>query len=179
MNNILYLASQSLSRQQLLREAQIPFQLIPQMADEAACDWGLPLPQLVASIARHKMAHADLSLIPRDTEIFVLTADTLSQDEDGVVQGKPKDRADAIEKIKRARGGSRLCTGFCLEKKSWCDGAWQTVERIEHVVHARYTFKIPDAWIEIYLEKSPGLICSNAIAVEQYGGQFLKKVQGS
>lgn len=180
MKNILYLASQSPSRQQLLREAQIPFQVVPQMADEAACDWGLLLPQLVASIARHKMEHADLSLIPRDKEIFVLTADTLSQDESGTVNGKPKDRADAIAKIKQAaRGGTRLCTAFCLDKKRWREGAWQVIGRVEQVVHAKYQFIIPDAWIETYLEKSPGLTCSNAIAVEQYGGQFLKEVQGS
>lgn len=179
MKNILYLASQSLSRQQLLSEAQIPFELLSQTADEAACDWGLPLHKLVASIALYKMEHADLSGIDHDKEIFVLTADTLSQDGNGAIQGKPKDRADAIEKIKQARGGTRLCTGFCLDKKVWRDGAWQTVERIEEVVHARYKFIIPDEWIEIYLDKSPGLHCSNAIAVEQYGGQFLKEVQGS
>jgi len=196
MKNILYVASQSPSRQQLLREAQIPFELIGQTADEAACDWGLPLHKLVASIAQYKMEHADLSGIDRGKEIFVLTADTLSQNDqpsliqavrlgklrrtgDGAIQGKPKDRADAIEKIKEARGGTRLCTGFCLDKKAWRDGGWQTIERIEEVVHARYKFIIPDEWIETYLDKSPGLNCSNAIAVEQYGGQFLKEVQGS
>ena len=179
MKNILYLASQSASRQQLLREAQIPFELLSQTADEAACDWGLPLHQLVASIARYKMEHADLSGIDHEKEIFVLTADTLSQDENGAIQGKPKDRADAIEKIKEARGGTRLCTGFCLDKKTWRNGGWQTIERIEEVVHAQYQFIIPDAWIETYLNTSPVLSCSNAIAVEQYGGQFLKEVQGS
>jgi septum formation protein len=179
MKNILYLASQSASRQQLLREAQIPFELLSQTADEAACDWGLPLHQLVASIARYKMEHADLSGIDHEKEIFVLTADTLSQDENGAIQGKPKDRADAIEKIKEARGGTRLCTGFCLDKKAWRNGGWQTIERIEEVVHAQYQFIIPDVWIETYLDTSPVLSCSNAIAVEQYGGQFLKEVQGS
>lgn len=179
MKNILYLASQSPSRQQLLSEAQIPFELVCQTADESVCDWGLPLHKLVASIALYKMEHADLSSIDREKEIFVLTADTLSQDEGGAIQGKPKDRADAIKKIKEARGGTRLCTGFCLDKKVWKNGGWQTVERIEQVVHARYKFIIPDEWIEAYLEKSPGLNCSNAIAVEQYGGQFLKEIQGS
>ena len=208
MKNILYLASQSPSRQQLLREVQIPFELVSQTADEAACDWGLPLHKLVASIALYKMEHADLSGIDREKEIFVLTADTLSQDANGAIQGKPKDRADAMKKIKEARGGTRLCTGFCLDKKAWDPsilrepsgqahlvgegpsvlsssrwsgrtGGWQTVDRIEQVVHANYKFIIPDEWIETYLEKSPGLNCSNAIAVEQYGGQFLKEVQGS
>ena len=179
MKKFLYLASQSPSRQQLLREANIPFQLLKQTADEAACDWGLPLDQLVASIALHKMESVDLSELDKGSEFFVLTADTLSQDENGTIQGKPKDRADAIEKIKQARDGTRTDTGFCLDKKVWRDGAWKVIERIEQVVHAHYKFSIPDEWIEIYLETSIGLHCSNAIAVEGYGAQFLKEVQGS
>lgn len=179
LQHTLYLASQSPSRQQLLREAQIPFELLSQTADEAACDWGVPLPELVASIARHKMEHVDLFALDRSKKIFVLTADTLSQNENGIIQGKPKDRADAIAKIQQARGGSKLCTAFCLDKKIWRDGGWHTVERIEQVVHARYVFDIPDAWIEAYLEKSIGIHCSNAIAIEQYGGQFLKALEGS
>ncbi len=175
----LYLASKSPSRQQLLREACIPFKLLNQVADESVCDWGLPLAQLVESIALHKMEHADLSGLDRNSEQFVLTADTLSQDENGTIQGKPKDRDDAIAKIKAAREGTRLCTAFCLDKKVWRDGEWQIVDRIQGVVHASYKFIIPDEWIEKYFENSMGLECSNAIAVEQYGGQFLKEVQGS
>ncbi len=179
MKHALYLASKSPSRQQLLREADIPFQMLSQTADEAACDWGLPLDKLVASIALHKMKHVDLSSFEEQKTLFILTADTLSQDENGTIQGKPKDRADAIAKIKQARDGTRLCTGFCVDKKVWRDGVWHIEERIEQVVHARYTFSIPDEWIEQYLEKSIALGCSNAIAVEGYGAQFLKEVQGS
>ncbi len=180
MKNILYLASKSPSRQQLLREADIPFQLLAQTADETACDWGLPLDQLVASIALHKMQHAVLpEADPKLGELFVLTADTLSQDMNGKIQGKPQDRADAIEKIKSARAGTKLCTGFCLDKRVVRNGQWQVADRIERVVHAQYTFDIPDEWIDVYLEKSLGLQCSNAIAVELYGAQFLKEVRGS
>ncbi len=42
------------------REAQIPFTLIGQDADETQCDWGLPLPRLVQEIAFHKMNHVIL-----------------------------------------------------------------------------------------------------------------------
>lgn len=181
----LFLASQSLSRQQLLCEAKIPFVLLAQRADESTCDWGLPLEQLVASIALHKMEHVDFSEIKpdhRSGEIFVLTADTLSQDVNGVIHGKPKDRADAIAKIKAARCGvTHLSTAFCLEKRVWHNSQrnWEMVSRILKVVGAQYQFLIPDEWIETYLEVSGGLGCSNAIAVERYGAQFLKDVRGS
>ncbi len=110
---------------------------------------------------------------------FVLTADTLGQDTHGNIQGKPVDREDAIKKIKDGRKGSQLSTAFCLDKKMWKSGVWETEKRIERVVHAEYRFYVPDEWIETYLEKSFGLSASGAIAVEAFGAQFLEYVHGS
>ncbi len=176
----LLLGSQSPSRQQLLSEAQIPFTRIDQRADESQCDWGLPLAQVVASIAQHKMNHV---ILPDGTQegehCFVLTADTLSQDLDGTIQGKPVDRADAVAKIKKARDGSRLCTAFCLDKRVWHNGAWEVAQRIEQAVHAQYQFVIPDEWINIYLDTSIGLKTAGAIAIEGYGAQFLRIADGA
>lgn len=179
MSNILLLGSKSASRQRLLQEAKIPYKVIDQDADESKCDWALPLPQVVETIARYKMEHA---IVPPGTEgevCFVLTADTLSQDMHGEINGKPVDRADAIAKIKKARGGSQLCTAFCLDRRVFKNGAWQVTHRIERCVGAEHFFIIPDDWIEIYLDNSPGLSASNGIAVEGYGAQFLKATHGS
>jgi len=179
-NHILWLGSKSPSRQQLLKEAQIPFTLVAQDADETQCDWALPLPQVVQDIAQHKMAHLILPPGTAEGQIcFVLTGDTLSQSLDGTVQGKPENRADAIAKIKDARAGARLCSAFCLEKKVWQNGAWHVQQRIEKVVASEYVFNIPDEWIEIYLERSIGLQTAGAVAVEGYGAQFLEVVHGS
>jgi|SRR4030095_586921 len=179
-NNILYFGSKSQSRRMLLEESHIPFVIINQDADESQCDWGLPLPQLVLSIALYKMQHV---IVPDGTHegdvCFVLTADTMSHDKMGVIHGKPVDRADAVEKIKTARQGSFLCTAFCLDKKVWQSGAWVLVERIADVVSAEFLYIISDEWIDIYLEKTPFLDVSGAIAVEKFGNQFLKTVHGS
>ncbi len=179
MKNVLLLGSTSQSRQQLLKEAQIPFQLVEQRADESQCDWGLPLQQLVEQIALHKMDHVILPAGKEGEHCFVLTADTLSQDKEGTVQGKPADHADAVAKIKAARDGSRICTSFCLDKRVWRNGSWEIDKHIHRSVSAEYHFIVPDEWIDTYLEKSIGLSCSNAIAVEWYGAQFLKTVHGS
>src|SRR5579872_3249589 len=179
MSYILYLGSKSRSRQQLLNEAQIPFLLLDQTADESACDWTLPLEQLVMTISLFKMEHL---LLPKGKEgdiLFLLTADTLSQDVDGQIEGKPINHEDALRKIKKARNGTRLSTAFCLDKREFKNGSWQRVARIHQAVHAQYEFIIPDEWIDEYLDKSLGLSCSNAIAVETYGAQFLKEVHGS
>lgn len=179
MSNILLLASKSESRQQLLQEAKIPFKVIKQEAKEEECDWGLPLVQLVESIALHKMNDITLDKGKEGERCFVLTADTLSQLPDGTLQGKPTDREDAIAKIKAARTGSRLATAFCLDRKIFEQGEWKMDRRIVHVVTADYFFDVPDHWIDRYLEHSRGFVASNAIAVEDYGAQFFKQMSGS
>ena len=190
VKNVLYFGSKSQSRRMLLEESQIPFITVNQDADESLCDWGLPLPQLVLSIALYKMQHVILPDGKHEGDrCFVLTADTMSHDKMGVVHGKPVDRADAIAKIKATAAGSFLCTGFCLDRKVWRPalqslgevgkGAWVIEERIADVVSAEFMFVVPDNWLDIYLEKTPFLDVSGGIAVEKFGNQFLKMVQGS
>jgi septum formation protein len=178
--NVLYFGSKSASRRMLLEEAQIPFVTVDQHADESQCDWGLPLPQLVLTIALYKMQHVILPDGKQEGDIcFVLTADTMSHDKDGVIHGKPVDRDDAIKKIKLAATGSFLCTAFCIDRKVWKEGKWVIEERIADIVSAEFLYIVPDQWMDIYLEKTPFLDVSGAIAVEKFGNQFLKTVHGS
>lgn len=177
--NILYLASKSASRHKLLIDSLIPFTVIGQEADEAKCDWGLPLEQLVQSISRYKMEHAILPQGKEGDVCFVLTADTLSQDLDGTINGKPMDRADAVAMINRAREGSRLATAFCLERKIYRDDTWIADKRIERCVTAQYIFAIPDEWVEPYIDATIALSASNAIVIDGFGAQFLKTIDGS
>jgi septum formation protein len=180
MKQILCLGSTSRSRQQLLREAQIPFKIVPQLADETVCDWGLPFLQLLETIAVYKMNHVQL---PDDHEkevCFVLTADTLGCDIDGVIHGKPRDREDAIKKIKALRRGGSVATAFCLDKKIWKGDSWRVEERILECISTRYVFDMPDSWIELYLEAVPHYLdIGGAITVDGFGAQFLKEIQGS
>jgi septum formation protein len=178
--NILYFGSKSQPRRMLLDESHIPYSVVDQHADESQCDWGLPLPQLVLSIALYKMQHAVLPNGKHEGETcFVLTADTMSRDKAGTIHGKPIDRDDAVTKIKATREGSFLCTAFCLDRKIWRLGRWEIEERVADIVSAEFCFIIPDEWIDTYLEKVPFLDVSGGIAVEKYGNQFLKIVNGS
>lgn len=180
MKHTLLLGSKSFSRKMLLTEAQIPFICIEQDADEMQCDWTLPLEQAVASIARHKMEHVIMPDAAEGELAFVLTADTLSTDAQGKLNGKAIDRDDAVVKIKRNRNRkNHLATAFCLERRQFISGSWVCQERIEQVVSSYYIFDVPDSWIDIYLEKSIALQASGAVAVELFGSQFLKEVQGS
>jgi len=178
--NILLLASSSQSRKQLLEHSLIPYKVIEQTAQEELCDHSLPLDRLVMSIARYKMEHV---VMPKGyiegEHAFVLTADTLSQDSTGTINKKPIDRLDAKLKIQAARNGNRLSTAFCLEKRMWQKGQWFVVERIDQVVSAEYRYVVEDYEIDYYLDHSLGLKASGAIAVEDFGLQFLESVNGS
>ena len=176
----LLLASKSPSRQMLLREANIDFTTIEQDADEAQCDWNLPVAEVVSHIALYKMEHARIPAGSNVGDIcFVLTADTLSSDNNGIIHGKPTDLEDAIAKIKNARTGSTLCTAFCLDRRIWDGTIWNVDERIQQCVSSRYLFDIPDDWIETYLQQTLAQQCAGAIAVEGFGSQFLQLVEGS
>ena len=179
MKHTLFLGSQSRSRQQLLSDVQIPFTIVSQGADESKCDYNLPLQQLVERIVLYKMEHVVLPAGKEGQVCFVLTADTMSQDAHGVIHGKPKNRDDAVAKIKAARSGNFLVTSFCLDKKLFHGGVWQLDNRICQSVSAEFSFIIPDKWIDQYLEQSWVLSASGAITVEGFGMQFLKAVHGS
>ena len=179
MKNKLYLGSTSKSRQMLLKEALIPFEMVGHRADEEEVDRSLPFKELLAAIARHKMDYVVLPAMHDGGHVFVLTADSMGIDGDGVVHGKPKDKEDAIKKIKALGEQSTTATAFCLDKKVFKDGIWQVETRIEKCVEATYKFVVPDNWIERYLEHSWAMIASGAIAIELYGNQFLQSVNGS
>jgi len=179
MNNILLLASQSISRRLLLVKAQIPFVLLDQDANEAECDWGLPLPQLVESIAKHKMAQIIMPQGIEGQHLFVLTADTLTQDKKGTMLGKPSNKQHAYTMLNTIRQGAQVGTAFCLDKKVYRFDRWQIEERVIEYVQAECVFVVPDWAVDYYLENSLAMKASGAITIEGFGAQFLKSINGS
>jgi len=177
--NKLLLGSTSVLRKKILSEINIRFELVEQIADESLCDWTLPLVLLVMEIARYKMDHVTLPSGNDGDICFVLTADTMSQDKNGVIHGKPKDRNDAIQKIRSARDGAYVCTAFCLDRYVWRKEKWDLDNRIHRYVDAHCVFNVPDSWLDTYLNNSLALSASGAITIEKFGMQFLQSINGS
>lgn len=182
--NILLLGSKSESRKRLLRDAGIEFKIVDQRADESMCDWRVPLIELVESIAVHKMEHVIMPVGQEDDCYFVLTADTLGIDSKGNICAKPIDKQDAISKLKSYRFGAETCTAFCLDKKIFKEGSWFVEKRIVNYASGQYIFNVPDDWIERYFELSikAGIEytkVSGAVAIEEFGAQFLQHIDGS
>ena len=176
----LFLASKSASRRVLLEEARIPFSVIEQHADEHLCDWGLPIEQLVLTIAEHKLHHARLPKGNDGDEVIIITADTLLQDAEGNIYGKPDDRTDAVRQLRALRGGLRVATGMWVEKRQFTQGNWVSRE-IAHVISGgTAVLSMSDSDIEQYLDTvSYALTVAGSLLVEGYGAQFVREVHGS
>lgn len=177
----IYLASSSQTRQNLLKEAGLEFEIIEQNADERSMSWNLPIEELVCKLAELKMAHVQ---IPSDAaiennSIYILTADTLTEDINGNILGKPKNRDDSINQIKIARHGSKVSTGFCLEKKIFQNNAWITDKKVTKAVTSSCKLDIPDQFIDTYLEKTGALYGCGSIIIDGFGSVFTKEIKGS
>lgn len=179
MEKKLFLGSKSRSRQELLKQARIPFQIVEQDADETVCDWNLSFNEIVQSIALYKMEHVVLPSGADCAICFVLTADTMTCGTDGSMNGKPVDRDDAIKKIKNAKDGAVTGTAFCLDKKIWRDNVWHTEQRIRRYAEGSCLFDVPDEWLEIYLAQPFVYSSAGALFVEGFGAQFVKEIHGS
>lgn len=178
LKHTLYLGSTSVSRQMLLREAGIPFVTVAQSADETMCDWNLPLNQVVEHIALYKMQHLILPTGKQGERCFVVTADTLTENASGKLEGKPIDRTDAVAKLVAARAGVRTGTAFVLERRIYDGTTWVVEEHVVCYAEARYSFNIPDNWIDFYLDNVQ-VVGAGAIAIEGFGNQFLRTIDGS
>jgi len=174
----LFLASSSASRQLLLRNAQIPFTLVQQNADEAQCYFVGDLPKFVAQVAALKMAHV---MMPEGQEgqiVYVLTADTMTLDSHGVCHAKPFDRDDAISMIKACRAGSTVGSAFCLQRRVFRNGVWAVEREIAGYDEAMCVFDVSDNFIDFYLDRVDFLSVSGGVTIEKLGEQFVRRVDG-
>ncbi len=178
---VLYIASNSASRKKLLEQAQIPFQIIEQDADESLISTQQSLSDIVVQIAQLKMEHAKISTGVVEGQIcFVLTADTLGLTiMNNRVLCKPVDLRDAISMLQDSRQGTLTATGFCLRKLQWQNNVWKVLQEVVDYDQAESIFDVPDEFVDFYLDTVPFLTVSGAISIEGVGGQFLKSVHGS
>jgi len=181
MKHILYLASQSLVRQQLLKEAGIPFLVIAQDADERSISWEKPLKELLLAIVDLKSKAVQMpsgQMIGQ--KALVLTVDSMPQAADGTILGKPLDHAQALTMLKKINGKSIAATAYCIERKRWDGTQWISEERKSNCITAQVVVNLPAEWQERYMERMPWyLLVAGAMDVMEFGAQFLASVHGS
>lgn len=182
--DILYLGSQSKSRQKLLEETGYSYQILDHKSDELSVKVKDNFYEYVLDIAQHKM---DCIVLPEHSEnvgdtLFVLTADTLVRTKDThFVFGKPRDRQHAKEMLRKYRDEpAEIVTGCCIEKKVWQNGGWSTNGQTAFTTVSFVELYIDEDDLDVFLEGAPHALCAAGSAIiELYGQNFCKAIQGS
>jgi septum formation protein len=113
MKTPLILASQSLRRQELLRQVGLDFEVIVSNTDETFPP-DLPLPQIPIYIAEQKAYAVSQAVFAKQANGCIIAADTIVYI-DGQILGKPTTRTQAIDMIGLLAGKRHeVITGVCL-----------------------------------------------------------------
>jgi len=164
----LILASASPRREQLLREMGLAFAIVrPDDVEELAS--GLA-PEALASHNAQRKARA---VAGRHREALVLGADTIVV-LDGVVYGKPRDKAEAVRMLGRLAGRAHdVFTGVCLVQRA--RGFETTFCERTRVWMKALT---PPEIAEYFLKVNP-LDKAGAYAAQEHGDTIIARIEGS
>lgn len=171
----LVLASASPRRQELLRNAQIPFSVQPANIAEEHRPGESP-GHYVRRLAREK---AEAVAKPIRTASCVLGADTevVLDPKSGTPLGKPKDANDAARMLHLLSGRDHyVITGVCLLWKTSSGEQWQSVEDSEiTLVHMQ---PISDREIEDYIATGEPMDKAGAYAIQGVASRWISRIEG-
>lgn len=165
--NKIYLASGSPRRHDLMTAAEIEFEHLKIEVEEIYPDT-LDIYEIAPYLARLK---ADAALKEID-EGIVVTADTVVL-QDGIVLGKPANRAEAFQTIKTLSDRSHeVVTGVCLTSsaKQICFSSLTTVE-----LHS-----LTDEEIDHYIDRYKPFDKAGSYGIQEWFGWVkIKRIEGS
>lgn len=154
------LASQSPRRKMLLEWAEIPFEVIVQPTDETF-PASLSMEEVPVHIARNK-AKVIGEQLDADDQRWILAADTIVVLNEEVI-GKPVDRNDAIDILKKLSGQThRVITGVVL-MKGVEEHAFSDITEV--VFHA-----LTEEQIRFYVDKYQPYDKAGAYAIQEWIG---------
>jgi septum formation protein len=176
--NIIYLASKSPRRRELLRQIGVQYELLMMreqsprvdvdeapLRDESAHAYVQRIVLLKAAMAMKVMRERRLPARP------ILTADT-TVTIDGEVLGKPVDRDDAVRMLKRLGGQShQVLTAIAV-----------TVDReVKHVLSTSFVSfaTLSDDEIKRYVDSGEPMDKAGGYAVQGLAARFITKLSGS
>ncbi len=162
---MLVLASASPRRQELLRNAGIPFEVRPtQIAED-------PLPGEGAKECAERLAREKaLAIAQQRPEDFVLAADTVVV-VDGQILGKPVDGNDAVRMLRVLSGREhRVITGVCLV----ASGQWSVASETTGVTMS----EISENEIADYVATGEPMDKAGAYAIQGIASRWIPRIDG-
>jgi len=165
---MLYLASQSPRRRDLLQQIGVKFELLPLAVDESALagdrgeDYVLRIAQLKATTGVKALASPDA---------VVLAADTIGLLGERLLL-KPKDKADSLAMLRSMSGRSHtILTAVCVQ---------QGEKQLGTVVKTQVRFRpLSEEEIEHYWHTLEPQDKAGSYAIQGYGAVFVNAIQGS
>jgi septum formation protein len=162
---MLVLASASPRRQELLRTANIPFEVHPAHIDED------PLPGEAAKACAERLAREKAEAVaqqrPNDA---ILGADTVVVI-DNQILNKPADAADAVRMLRLLSGHThRVVTGVCLAT----DGSFDVASEITSVTMS----EISDEEVTAYVRSSEPMDKAGAYAIQGIASRWIPRIEG-
>jgi septum formation protein len=166
---MLVLASASPRRQELLRNAGIPFVVQPTNIPEVARDGELP--RLFAErMAREKA----LTVFRQRPEDFVLGADTIVV-VDRQILGKPRDGADAARMLRLLSGRQhQVITGVCLMGRRLGDD----FESVRSEMTTVTMDALGDDDIRSYIKSGEPMDKAGAYAIQGMASRWISRIEG-
>lgn len=160
------LASKSPRRKELLSLLDLDFQIITADIDETM-DSSLPVSDEVARLSRDK-ASAIRPQVSDDT--VIISADTVVE-LNGVVMGKPKDKTDAFNMLKRLSGNTHnVLSGVTVMR-----GDKAVSKTVITKVHFR---TLTDEEINNYIQTNEPMDKAGAYGIQGRGSRFVEKING-
>jgi septum formation protein len=170
---MIVLASASPRRQELLRNASIPFTVQPADIIEAPLAGESPR-DCAERLAREKAIAVSLSR-PLD---YVLGADTIVVVDDTIL-GKPRDRNDAVRMLRLLSGRPHVViTGVCLVAVA--SGQWPVASETQSAAEATSVTmcEISDAEIRDYVATGEPMDKAGAYAIQGIASRWIPRIEG-
>jgi septum formation protein len=166
---MLILASSSPRRQELLRHAGIPFEVLPADINEE------PLPLEDARQCAERLAREKALAVARQRpNEYVLGADTVVTIDDEIL-GKPKDDADAKRMLRMLSGRShQVVTGICLIVGGKLGGAPEVASETTLVTMT----EISDREIDDYIATGEPTDKAGAYAIQGIASRWISRIEG-
>ena len=168
MKNII-LASASPRRRELLDTVGIPFSVCPSQGEEQIKE-SAPA-EVVEELSQQKAREVFLKT---SGEVLVIGADTVVAAE-GNILGKPKNRKEAIQMLKKLQGGSHeVYTGVTMLSRDNHGEQQKTF----HVMTAVEFYPMSKEEIESYVDTGEPMDKAGAYGIQGKAGIFVKEIRG-